>query len=31
LLQTGQVGFYIFVMVLGMIVLFALSLFGIKM
>ena len=30
LLQTGQVGFYIFVMVLGMIALFALSFFWIK-
>jgi len=31
LLQSGQVGFYIFVMVLGMIVLFALSFFWIKL
>lgn len=30
LLQTGQVGFYIFVMVLGMVALFALSFFWIK-
>lgn len=30
LLQSGQVGFYIFIMVLGMVVLFALSFFGIK-
>jgi NADH-quinone oxidoreductase subunit L len=31
LLQTGQVGFYIFVMVLGMVALFALSFFWIKL
>ncbi len=31
LLQNGQVGFYIFVMVLGMIILFALSFFWIKL
>lgn len=31
LLQSGQVGFYIFVMVLGMIVLFAIAFFGIKL
>jgi len=31
LLQSGQVGFYIFVMVLGMIALFALTFFGIKL
>jgi NADH-quinone oxidoreductase subunit L len=30
LLQTGQVGFYIFVMVLGIIALFSLSVFWIK-
>jgi NADH-quinone oxidoreductase subunit L len=31
LMQTGQVGFYIFVMVLGMVALFALSFFWIKL
>lgn len=30
LLQTGQVGFYIFIMVLGMVVLFSLSFFWVK-
>lgn len=30
MLQTGQVGFYIFVMVLGMVVLFAFSFFWVK-
>jgi NADH-quinone oxidoreductase subunit L len=31
LLQTGQVGFYIFIMVIGIVLLFLISIFGVKL